>query len=96
MIRLWLDDVRPAPEGWTWVKTVSEAQYYLSQGNVDEVSFDHDLGDVGILTGYDLVKWMGNNDIWSRQKPRVHSMNPVGRRSMEGYINRYFPEKDED
>lgn len=43
-IRLWLDDVRPAPEGWTWIKTVDEAKTYLMAGDVNEASLDHDLG----------------------------------------------------
>ena len=25
-VNLWLDDVRPAPEGWLWVKTAQEAK----------------------------------------------------------------------
>ena len=36
-IRIWLDDIRPAPEGWTWVKSVQEAKPYLERGEVDEV-----------------------------------------------------------
>lgn len=45
-ISLWLDDLRPAPEGWTWVKTVDDAKWYLSldDGRVQRASLDHDLG----------------------------------------------------
>lgn len=43
-MKLWLDDVRPAPEGWTWVKTVDEARARLVAGGVDHLSLDHDLG----------------------------------------------------
>ena len=28
-MKLWLDDCRPAPEGYNWVKTVSEAIYQI-------------------------------------------------------------------
>ena len=28
-MKLWLDDIRPAPEGYIWVKTVDEAIYEL-------------------------------------------------------------------
>ena len=41
-------------------------------------------------TGYDLCKWMAENDIWSINKPIVHSANPVGSRNMRECINRYW------
>jgi hypothetical protein len=40
---LWLDDLRPAPDGWTHVKTVAEAKVLLQDG-VERASLDHDLG----------------------------------------------------
>lgn len=43
-MNLWLDDVRPAPQGWVWVKTVHDAQKLLSEGRVERASLDHDLG----------------------------------------------------
>lgn len=43
-MRVWLDDRRPAPKGWIWVKTVEEAQQLLLEGPVIEMSLDHDLG----------------------------------------------------
>lgn len=101
-MKLWLDDMRVAPAGWTHVKTIEEAQKYLSTGEVEEASLDHDLGfqinDEGdeisyTKTGYDLVKWMAETGCWPKTKPRVHSLNPGGRRNMEGTIDRYFPEE---
>lgn len=44
MLNLWLDDMRPAPEGWVHVKTVSEAQPFFERGEVERCSLDHDLG----------------------------------------------------
>lgn len=41
-------------------------------------------------TGYDLVKWMAENNMWPRKKPKVHSQNPVGRKNMESTIDRYW------
>ena len=43
-VRLWLDDVRPPPEGWRWARTVDEAKKILSENEVVECSLDHDLG----------------------------------------------------
>lgn len=42
--RLWLDDTRPAPEGWVRVKTYDAAIASLIMTAWDEVSLDHDLG----------------------------------------------------
>ena len=28
-MKLWIDDVRPAPEGYTWLKSVNEAKKYI-------------------------------------------------------------------
>lgn len=44
MISLWLDDIRPAPEGWHHVLTVDEAIQVMSLNNVQRASLDHDLG----------------------------------------------------
>lgn len=47
-MKLWLDDVRPAPEGWRWVKTAGEALTLLLRGGVKIASLDHDLGVLGL------------------------------------------------
>ncbi len=43
-MKLWLDDVRSAPEGWTHVHTVEQAKALLISHHVSEASLDHDLG----------------------------------------------------
>jgi hypothetical protein len=59
MINLWLDDMRPAPEGWVHVKTVPEAQRYLEAGIVDRMSLDHDLGACEECMGnLSVVEWL--------------------------------------
>lgn len=115
MIKLWLDDMRPAPEGWEWARTVEEAQAILLSMPVEEASLDHDLGacpacmngltqeqwlvatDYSQMpncdhfgTGYTLVCWMEERDIWPRQKPLVHSRNPAGASRMRAAINRKY------
>jgi len=114
-INLWLDDVRPAPWGWTLVKTDAEARWYLERGLVQTASLDHDLGACEDCmggntveqwlekfafrsmpncdhfgTGYTLVCWMEETGNWPKEKPKVHSANPVGRAKMEVAINRHF------
>lgn len=43
-IKLWCDDLRPAPEGWHWAKTITEAMRTLATQDVEEISLDHDIG----------------------------------------------------
>lgn len=43
-MKLWFDDVRPAPVGWVWARTLAEATQLLEENHVTECSLDHDLG----------------------------------------------------
>lgn len=49
-MKLWLDDVRPAPDlSWTWARSVAEAQQLLTDAKGigepwEMVSVDYDLG----------------------------------------------------
>lgn len=40
---LWLDDEKPAPPGWTWVKTCKELAAHLGEKKVAAISFDYYL-----------------------------------------------------
>lgn len=91
-IRLWHDDVRPAPKGWTWAKTNDEAKTLLSTGNVVEASLDHDLGadpSEGLYaqgraeeTGLDLAKWIAKGNFPRLEFITIHSWNPWGAEAM--------------
>jgi hypothetical protein len=43
-VKLYLDDVRPCPPGWTLARTVAEAVAIMQRFTVTEASLDHDLG----------------------------------------------------
>ena len=45
--RLYLDDVRPCPVGWTCARSVAEAIEIMRKWTVVEASLDHDLGACG-------------------------------------------------
>jgi len=77
---IWLDDIRPAPEGWTWVTTAREVIDLLKTGEVEAVSLDNDLG-VNQREGYTVVQWMEENDVWP-ELVCVHTNNPVAARYM--------------
>lgn len=43
MIKLYVDDLRKCPEGWTLARNNTEAIRLLSTGYVEAVSVDHDI-----------------------------------------------------
>jgi hypothetical protein len=90
-VRLWLDDIRPMPEGYTHhARTASEAIALLAAGEVTHASLDHDLGE-GDGTGYEVAKWIAVNAIGGTLGPielKCHSWNPVGREGIEWAIQK--------
>lgn len=92
--RLWVDDERPAPDGWVWAKTSAEAIVRLAGLDSDdprafgEVSLDHDLG--GDDTTRQVVLWLCEHGGWP-SIVRVHTANPVGRDWLVGMVERYGP-----
>lgn len=46
-MKLWIDDVRPAPEGYIWFKGVNETLRFLIENrkDVELIDLDHDSGD---------------------------------------------------
>ncbi len=89
-MRLWLDDLRPAPDGWVHVLTVDAARAELGAGHVVEASLDHDLGP-DTPEAYALVLWMAEHGIWPSDACAIHSANPVGVANMSAVISRYGP-----
>jgi len=62
-VNLWLDDIRPAPVGWQWAKTVEEAQAMLLSGKVENASLDHDLGACATcLNGRTPEQWLAEHN----------------------------------
>ncbi|MBK1666732.1 hypothetical protein CKO28_01560 [Rhodovibrio sodomensis] len=96
-LKIWLDDVRRPPEGWTWAQTHEEAIDLLEGREVTAISLDHDLGDQAPdgreRTGYDVLLHIVQrfmDDLPVPQEVYVHSANPVGVARMEGVIARYL------
>jgi hypothetical protein len=105
IVKLWLDDVRnPLEYGfidWVWAKTAEEAIAVLRTGLVKQASLDHDLawehypwndarGPHVEQTGYDVVCWMEQNNIWPIDGIRVHSQNPVGSKKMRDVCRKHY------
>lgn len=43
-MKLYMDDVRPCPDGWRVARTIDDAKLLLSTGTVIYASLDHDMG----------------------------------------------------
>ena len=101
-MKLWIDDVRPAPEGYVWCKSVNEAKrkiysskataVYMSGRNngyeIELIDIDHDAGDYASEGGdyIHLLNWLEET---GRNYPiRIHSANAVGRENMRRIIER--------
>lgn len=85
MIKLYVDDLRDCPEGYTLAKTVEEALYYLRNYKVDVLSLDHDLGEDEqhnlLPNGNHLVRTICEEGLVVN-KIYIHTHNPVGRENM--------------
>jgi hypothetical protein len=59
LIYLWLDDDRPASEGWIGVTTIFDAKLHLETGRVDRASLNHHLGACETcMDGMDVEEWL--------------------------------------
>ena len=76
---IYLDDVRPIPDGYVGCRTADEAIKHIRSGKVKLISFDHDLGTDA--TGYDVAKLIEElvfNKKIKMPQYLIHSANPVG------------------
>lgn len=85
MINLFLDDVRPCPEGFILCRNVRKCLHLLKEhrGNIAILSLDHDMGHDS--NGFWLVRQMVNQGLYA-DKIYIHSANPVGREKMFVYL----------
>lgn len=100
-MKIWVDDIRPAPfgyriarsvnevkeliESYEWMKIVSGGKHYY---NIDLIDLDHDAGDYACDGGdyINILNWLEET---GRNYPiHIHSMNPVGVENMRRIIER--------
>ena len=93
-MKLWIDDLRPAPEGYDfWLKSVEEAIDFIhvaeSVGSgIEVIDIDHDAG-VFARFGGDYIKLLDWLEETGRNYPiRIHSQNPVGVANMRRIIQK--------
>lgn len=90
-MKLWIDDLRPAPFGYRIARSVNEAieiietyeiMHRMSGGKkiyeIELIDIDHDAGDF-FQDGGDYIKILDWMEVTNRNYPiHIHSMNPVG------------------
>ena len=97
-MKLWIDDVREAPEGYIWCKSVNETIEFIEEEEAffeltDQegkpfslLDLDHDAGEYA-SDGGDYIKLLDWLEETGRSYPiRIHSMNPVGVENMRQII----------
>ena len=93
MKKLWIDDVRHAPAGYEWVRSVEGAKNAIKRREnynnpYELIDIDHDAGDFYKLGG-DYIKLLDWLEETGRNYPiRIHSMNPVGVANMRTIIHK--------
>jgi hypothetical protein len=92
-VKLWIDDVRPAPDGYVWAKSTNEAiryiKVFLHNGkDIELINIDHDSGDY-YDDGGDYIRVLDWLERHMCDIPiHIHSMNPVGVDNMRRIIQR--------
>lgn len=99
-MKLWVDDVRPAPEGYVWCRSVNEAIVVIINKEISSwhprhpwdiisiIDIDHDAGDY-VYDGGDYIKLLDWLEETGRNYPiRIHSANPVGVENMRRIIRK--------
>ena len=93
-MKIWFDDLRRAPEGFVWCRSVNEAKSVIEEAeksaSVELIDCDHDLGDYAQDggDGIKLLDWLAERGTF--YPIALHTMNPVGRENMLRTINAYW------
>ena len=90
-MKLWIDDVRQAPNGseWVWLRSVAEVKSFIDRyyAQIDLIDIDHDAGDF-VNSGGDYIRVLDylESNHYDDIPIHIHSMNPVGVENMRRII----------
>ena len=89
-MKLYVDDIRNSPECWVQAWDARQALKHLATREVTHLSLDHDLGDPGESTGYDIMMWIEVR-VYLENFPlpeiKFHTANPAGRANMQAALD---------
>jgi len=96
-MKIWLDDLRSAPQGYMHCRSVNEAiqMIVIHEITIELIDCDHDLGDYAFDggDGIKLLDWLLERG--TLYPLRLHTMNPVGIDNMRRMIERYWDTQGE-
>lgn len=99
-MKIWVDDIRPAPEGYIWCRSVNQVKCIIERYGswidwdnnivdcIELIDLDYDAGDYFCMGGdyINILDWLEER---GRSYPiRIHSMNPVGVENMRRIIRK--------
>lgn len=97
-MKIWVDDIRTAPDGFVWCKSTNEALRLIVDniGDVEFIDLDHDMGDAfggdAIIILNELERKSRFSEAFAESvrkiKFRLHSANPVGVQNMRAIIRK--------
>jgi hypothetical protein len=97
-MKIWVDDVRPAPEGYIWCSSTNEALRLIVPNieDVEIIHLDHDMGDTfggdAIIILEELERKSHRDTTFALAVNKIifkiHSMNPVGVENMRRIIHK--------
>ena len=94
-MKLWVDDIRPAPEGWYQARSVNVAKEMIlaNYPDIEGISLDHDSSIYNQFGGdyINILKWLEEEEHKTNKKIvtfpiHIHSMNSVGVQNMRNII----------
>ena len=97
-MKLWIDDLRPAPAGYTWVKTVNDAKWYIESAEEIEglfptgtpviklIDLDHDAGDYRAAGG-DYINILNYLEARAHNGYEVKCAFRIHTMNAVGYVN---------
>jgi hypothetical protein len=88
-MKVFLDDLRPTPEGWHRTYTAAQTILLLKTRLVSELSLDNDLGD-DQPEGYTVLDWLEEKVFFDSTFPipeiAIHSSNAARQEYMQRAI----------
>jgi hypothetical protein len=92
-MKLWIDDERPAPEGWIHARTLVEALYYIysMMDHIECIALDHDLGhphfrDADVVAS--LIERLAFGHHIERMEWKILTNNPDGVKKIRAALER--------
>lgn len=96
-MKIWVDDIRPIPDGYIGFKSTNSALRYIIKNvkDIELIDLDHDSGDfqsdggdyINIVRELERLTIVRNID-FSHIKFKFHSANPVGVQNMRNIIQK--------